>query len=58
MVSADLPVMRIDVIDHEGCVASQAKQEIGGQCRKFAVPMRQFVRDHGSGKRKQIAGEP
>ena len=49
-VGADLPVMRINVVDHERCVAGEAEQKIGRQCRKSAVPMRQFMRDRGSGE--------
>jgi hypothetical protein len=50
--------MRVDVIDHEGCVAGETKQEIGRQFGKPMAAMRDFMRDRGPGKCKEIAGEP
>jgi hypothetical protein len=50
--------MRVDVVDHEGCVAGETKQEIGRQFGKPMAAMRDFMRDRGPGKCKEIAGEP
>ncbi len=59
VIGADLPVMRVDVVDHEGGVAGKAEQEIGRQFRKPAVgAMGQLMRDRRAGKGKEIAREP
>ncbi len=58
VIGADLPVMRVDVVDQEGCVAGEAEEEIGRQLGKPVVAMRQLMRDRGAGQRKEIAGQP
>ena len=39
VISADLTMMRVDVVDHEGRVAGEAEQEIGRQFGKPVVAM-------------------
>jgi len=58
VIGTDLPVMRVDVIDHEGCIAGEAEQQINRQFGKPIAAMREFMRDRGPGKCKEIAGEP
>jgi hypothetical protein len=58
VIGADLPVMPVDVIDHEGRVAGEAEQEIDREFGKPVAAMREFVRDRGTGKRNEIAGQP
>ena len=57
LIGADLPVMRVDVVDHEGRIAGEAEQEIGRQFGKPGVAMGQLMRDRRTGKGKEIAGQ-
>jgi hypothetical protein len=58
VIGADLPVMRVDVIDHERRIAAEAEQGISQQFGKLVAAMRKFICDRRAGKGEEIAGQP